>query len=187
MLKALQCFDTMTPLFFYYLFNESQAATILEEFQKTLINTQLLGSNDMDTSVEATMGVLPSMAFHKLVPKVPGQDTLSFKHISHKAQFAHRVWHPEVKTSKILMIKELVAKAKELGCIEAFWGKHMHVTEVATYDTTTMELKCLAATVNRHTNYQCSMTIELLKGIINVDYATSYCSPEGGVQGEVTL
>ncbi len=31
-LKALQCFDTMTPLVFYYLFNESQAATILEEF-----------------------------------------------------------------------------------------------------------------------------------------------------------
>ncbi len=187
MLKALQCFDTMTPLFFYYLFNESQAATILEEFQKTLINTQLLGSNDMDTSVEATMGVLPSMAFHKLVPKVPGQDTLSFKHISHKAQFAHRVWHPEVKTSKILMIKELVAKAKELGCIEAFWGKHMHVTEVATYDSTATELKHLAGTVNRHTNYQCSLTIELLKGIINVDYATSYCTPEGGVQGEATL
>jgi hypothetical protein len=51
------------------------------------------------------------------------------------------------------MIKKLVAKAKELGCIEAYWGKHMHVTEVATYDTTTMELKCLAATVNRHTNF----------------------------------
>jgi hypothetical protein len=121
------------------------------------------------------------------VPKVPGQDTSSFKHISHKAQFACWAWHLEVKTSKVPIIKELVAKAKELGCIEAFWGKQTHVTQVATYDTTAMELKCLAATVNRHTNYQCSMTIELLKGIFDVDYATSYCSPEGGVQGEVTL
>jgi hypothetical protein len=75
----------MTPLVVYYLFNESQAATILEEFQKILINTQLLCANDMDTSVEATMGALPSMAFRKLVPKIPGQDTSSFKHISHKA------------------------------------------------------------------------------------------------------
>ncbi len=85
-LKALQCFDTMTPLVFYYLFNESQAAIILEEFQKILPNTQLLCIDDMDTSVEATMGALPSMAFRKLVPKIPGQDT-SFKLISHKAQF----------------------------------------------------------------------------------------------------
>jgi hypothetical protein len=187
MLKALQYFDTMTPLVFYYLFNESQVATILEEFQKILTNTQLLCIDDMDTSVEATMGALPSMAFRKLVLKVPGQDTLSFKHISYKAQFAHWGWHLQVETSKVPMIKELIAKARELGCIEAFWGKHTHVTEVATYDTTATELKRLAATVNRHTNYQCSMTIELLKGIINVDYATSYCSPEGGVQGEVTL
>ncbi len=81
----MQYFDTMTPLVVYYLFNESQAATILEEFQKILINTQLLCANDMDTSVEATMGALPSMAFRKLVPKIPGQDTSSFKHISHKA------------------------------------------------------------------------------------------------------
>ncbi len=91
----------------------------------------------MDTSVESTMRALPSMAFHKLVPKVPGQDTLSFKYISHKAQFARQAWHLKVKTLKVPMIKELVAKVKELGCIEAFWG--MHVTEVATYDTTAME------------------------------------------------
>jgi hypothetical protein len=187
MLKALQCFNTMTPLVFYYLFNESQTATILEEFQKILTNMQLLCIDDMDTSVDATMGALPSMAFRKLVPKVPGQDTSSFKHISHKVQLASWAWHIEVKTPKVPMIKELVVKSKKLGCIEAFWGKHTHVTEVAPYDITAMELKRLAATVSCHTNYQCSMTIELLKGIIDVDYATSYCTPEEGVQGEVTL
>jgi hypothetical protein len=122
-----------------YLFNESQVVTILEDFQKILINKQLLCIDDMDTSVEATMGVLPSMAFRKLVPKVPGQDTLSFKHISHKAQFACRSWHLEIETSTGPMIKELVMKAKEFSCIEAFRGKHMHVTKVATYDTTAME------------------------------------------------
>jgi hypothetical protein len=101
------------------------------------------------------------------------------QHISHKAQFVHRAWHLEGETSKVPMIKELVSKAKELGCIEAFWGQHMHVTELATYDTTATELKRLAATVNWHTNYQYSMTIELLKGIIDVDYAISYHAPEG--------
>jgi hypothetical protein len=186
-LKALQCFDTMTPLVFCYLFNESHAATILEEFWKILINTQLLYINNMDTSVEDSMGVLPTMALHKLVPKVVGQDTSSFKHISHKAQFARRAWHLEVKTAKVPMIKELVAKAKELSCIEAFWGKHTHVIKAATYDTMATELKHLTATVNRHTDYQCSMTIELFKGIINVDFATNYQAPEGEVQGEVTL
>jgi hypothetical protein len=96
-------------------------------------------------------------------------------------------WHLEVETLKVPMIKELVVKAKELSCIEAFEGKHTHVTEVAAYDTTATELKRLATTVICHTNYQCSMTIELLKGIIDVDYETSYCMPEGGVQGEVAL
>jgi hypothetical protein len=105
----------MTPLVFYYFFNESQAAIIIEEFWKILINTQLLSIEDMDTSVEATMGVLPSMAFCKMVPKVPGQDILSFKHISHKAQFARRACHLEVKSSKVPMINELVAKAKNLA------------------------------------------------------------------------
>ncbi len=148
--------------------------TTLEEFRKILINTQLHCMDDMNTFVEATMGVLPSMAFWKLVPKVLGQDTLSFKHISHKAQSARMAWHLEVQTLKVPMIKELVAKAKDFGCIEAFWGKHTHFTKVTTYDTTATELNRLAATVNRCTNYQCSMTKELLIGIINVDFATSY-------------
>ncbi len=69
----------MTPLVFYYLFNESQAATILEEFQKFLTNTQLLCINDMDTSVEATMGVLPSMAFRKIGAKSTGAGHLIFQ------------------------------------------------------------------------------------------------------------
>jgi hypothetical protein len=90
----------MTPLVFYYFFNESQAATILKKFQMILINTQLLCIKDMDTSVEVTMGVLPSMAFCKLVPKIPGQDSSSFKHISHKAQFERWAWHLEVETSQ---------------------------------------------------------------------------------------
>jgi hypothetical protein len=51
MLKALQCF-----LVFYYLFNESKPTTILGEFQKIMTNMQLLCIDDMDTSVEATLG-----------------------------------------------------------------------------------------------------------------------------------
>jgi hypothetical protein len=85
------------------------------------------------------------------------------------------------------MIKELLAKVKEFGCIEAFWGKHTHVTEVATYDTTATELIRLATTINCHTIYQCSMTVELLKGVVYVDHATSSHASEGGVQGEVSL
>ena len=188
MVKTLPCFETMSPLVFYYLYNESHPATILEEFKKILLQTQIFCTDDSDLSdATVALGPLPAMAFRKMVPKIPGQDTSSFKHISHKAQYARRAWHLEVEVSAVPTIKELVEKAKHYGCIEAFWGKHTHVTEVATFDTTATDLKRLATTVNRHTNYQCSLTTELLKGIVNVDHTTRYISTDGKVQGDVSL
>ena len=182
MVKSLPCFDTVSPLVFYYLFNETHPATILEEFKKILSHTQDLCSHDMeDMDIDIALGHLPEMSFRKMIPKIPGQDTTSFKHISNRAQFARRAWHLEVEASSADFIKTLVEKAKSYGCFEAFWGKHVHVTEVTTKDTSAVELKRLASTVNRHTNYQCSLTVEILKGVVNVDAPTKLerCLPNG--------
>ena len=176
MIKSLPCFDTVCPLVFYYLYNDTHPTTILEELKKILTHTQELCMNDMEAmdSVEITLNDLPEMTLRKMIPKIPGQDTSTFKHISNRAQFARRAWHLEVEASSAWWIKELVEKAKHFGCFELFWGKHVHVTEVANKDTSAAELKRLASTVNRHTNYQCSLTVELLKGVVNVDAPTKY-------------
>ena len=176
MIKSLPCFDTVCPLVFYYLFNDTHPLTLLVELRKILTHTQELCLNDLETMdcLDATLNDLPEMTLRKMIPKIPGQDTSSFKHISNRAQYARRAWHLEVEASAAEWIKELVEKAKHFGCFEQFWGKHVHVTEVANKDTSAAELKRLAATVNRHTNYQCSLTVELLKGVVNVDAPTKY-------------
>lgn len=111
-------------------------------------------TDDFNVSDEARFNALPAMAFRKMVPRIPGQDTSSFNHLSSHAQFACKAWHLEVEMSEAWWIKELVERAKYYGCIEAFWGKHALVTKIATRDTTAVDLKRLATTVNRHTNYQ---------------------------------
>ena len=175
MVKSLPCFDTVCPLVFYYLFNETHPATLIEEFKRILAHTQALCVDDPDMiDVDISIYELPEMSLRKMIPKIPGQDTTSFKHISNRAQFARRAWHLEVEASSAWWLKELVEKAKDYGCFEAFWGKHVHVTEVTNKDTSAVELKRLATTVNRHTNYQCSLTVEVLKGVVNIDAPTKY-------------
>ena len=173
MVKALPCFDTISPLVFYYLFNDTNPATLVAEFKKILTATQMLCIDESDISnIEILNYALPEMAFRKMIPKIPGQDTSAFKHISTRAQYARRAWHLEVEVSAAWWIKELVEKAKYFGVFEAYWGRHVHVTEITSKDTSAIELKRLASTVNLHTNYQCSLTVEILKGVVNVDAPT---------------
>ena len=176
MIKSLPCFDTVSPLVFYYLFNDTHPDTLREEFKKILTLTQNLCMDDFADMSDASVVLsdLPEMTFRKMIPKIPGQDTSSLKHLSNRAQFARRAWHLELEASSAEWLKELTDKAKHYGCFELFWGKHVHVTEITTKDTSAVELKRLAATVNRHTNYQCSLTVELLKGVVNVDAPTKY-------------
>jgi hypothetical protein len=91
---------------------------------------------------------LPPMVLRKQVPRLSGQDTSDFKWLSAKAQFAGRAWLIKVEDSKAPMLRLLVEKAKQYGCVSNFWGKHAHITEVASYDTMGSKLKCLGKTVN---------------------------------------
>jgi len=49
------------------------------------------------------------------------------------------------------------------------WGKHAHVSEVVNKESTPSEIKRLIKVAQSHTNYQCSMILEEIIGITNLD------------------
>ena len=49
------------------------------------------------------------------------------------------------------------------------WGKHAHISEVVGKDSTPSEIKQLIKVAQTHTNYQCSMLLEDIVGITNLD------------------
>jgi hypothetical protein len=49
------------------------------------------------------------------------------------------------------------------------WGKHAHVSKVVDKSSTPSETKRLIKVSQRHTNYQCSMLLEDVQGITDVD------------------
>jgi len=68
-----------------------------------------------------------------------------------------------------MQIKRLVQLAKDEGCFKKMWGKNVHVSEVVDKDSTPSEIKRLARVAQVHCNYQCSMILEDLVGITNLN------------------
>jgi len=59
--------------------------------------------------------------------------------------------------------------AKENDLVTKMWGKHAHVSEVVDKESTPSEIKRLIKVAQSHTNYQCSMILEDIIGITNLD------------------
>jgi len=58
---------------------------------------------------------------------------------------------------------------KENDLVTKMWGKHAHVSEVVDMESTASEIKRLIKVAQSHTNYQCSVILEDIIGIINLD------------------
>jgi hypothetical protein len=66
-------------------------------------------------------------------------------------------------------IKRLMQFAKENKLVSKMWGKHAHVSKIVDKDLTPSEIKCLARITQVHCNYQCSMSLEDVVGVTNLN------------------
>jgi hypothetical protein len=57
-------------------------------------------------------------------------------------------------------IKHLAQFAKESNLVSEMWGKHAHVSEFVNKDLTPSKIRHLIHVVQVHCNYQCSMILE---------------------------
>ncbi len=170
--KTLCFFDTCTPIAIYFLWNEAQPATLLEEVEPG-------GSNQQ----------LPPMTLRKQIPRIPGQSTENFKHLSQQAQMAHRAWHIEVETQHAQSLIDLITKIKkESNVISEMWGRQVHFTKVADFSTTAGVLKEYVKFAQHHVNFHCSMTCIAVKGISYLDATTQIkCTITGKSKGVLSL
>jgi hypothetical protein len=112
---------------------------------------------------------LPVMEICLQNPKLPGQDPSNYNKLSWRVQANHKVYHVECNRRFATDIKLLAQVAKEVGFVTKMWGKHAHVSKVVDKSSTPSEIKRLIKVSQRHTNYQCSMLLEDVQGITNVD------------------
>jgi hypothetical protein len=112
---------------------------------------------------------LPAIKLRLLTPKLPGQDTLHLSKLSWKAQANRKVFHIECDSRYSAEIKRLTQFAKEHNLVKEMWGKHAHVSKVVDKDLSPSEIRRLMRVSQVHTNYQCSMLLEDLVGIMDLN------------------
>ena len=160
--KALNYFDTCTPIAIYFLWNEGHSETILQELQTILLSV-------IPVEIGGSTPTLPPLALRKNIPRTPGQVTVDFNNLSLQAQMARRAWHIEVETKHSKALVDLVRKAKADNAISEMWGRQVHFSEVADNNTPSAEIKRYVKFSQRHVNFHCSMTCEDIRGITNLD------------------
>ncbi len=112
---------------------------------------------------------LPAMVIRLQNPKLPGQDTSNYSKLSWRVQANQKVYHIECDRRYAADIKRLAQVAKEANMVTKMWGKHAHVSKVIDKNSTPSKIKQPIKVAQRHTNYQCSMLLEDVQGITNLD------------------
>ena len=121
---------------------------------------------------------LPPMNLRIQNALLRGQEVTIFNSLSHIAQLARKSWHLEVDSRHAAKMKALIQCAKTYGCVEEMWGYHAHLSEVTDFSSTPREAKRQVDVAQAHTNYQLSMVIEELSGIVNLDEPQEILDPE---------
>jgi hypothetical protein len=101
-------------------------------------------------------------------PKLPGLDTSNYSKLSWRVQASRKVYHVKWDQRFAVDIKRLAQIAKEANFVTKMWGKHAHVSEVVDKSSTPSKIKRLIKVSQQHINYQCSMLLENVQGIINL-------------------
>jgi hypothetical protein len=102
-------------------------------------------------------------------PKTPWTGHLHFSKLSWKAQANRKVFHVECNSRYSVEIKRLTQFAKEHNLVKDMWRKHAHISKVVDKDSTPSEIRRLMRVSQVHTNYQCSMLLEDLVGIMDLN------------------
>jgi hypothetical protein len=112
---------------------------------------------------------LPALELRLQNPKLPRQDMSHLSKMSWWAQANRKAFHLECDRRFAANIKKLTQLVKEFDLVTKMWGKHTHISEVVDKDSTPSEIKRLIKVAQSHTNYQCSMFLEDIVGITNLD------------------
>ena len=75
-------------------------------------------------------------------------------------------------------MRRLIQYAKELKMARKMWGRHVHVSETVDKASFQSDIKRLVKVAMRHTSYQCSMVLETITGIIDLDGAAAMYDKE---------
>jgi hypothetical protein len=174
-IKELQSFESDTILAFYNIFTTTLKKYLLQEFRAILQEAQSMAQDVEPTDFFWSMedlpsnSILPALELCLQNPKLPGQDMSHFSKMSWRAQANRKAFHLECNRRLAANIKKLTQLAKESNLVTQMWGKHTHISKVVDKDSTSSEIKRLIKVAQLHTNYQCSMLLEDIIGITNLD------------------
>ena len=174
-IKELQSFESDTILAFYNIFTATPKKYILQEFRTILQEAQETAQELDPTEFFWPMAdlpnnsTLPALEIRLQNPKLPGQDTSHFSKMSWRVQSNRKAFHLECDRRYAADIKKLTQMAKENNLVEKMWGKHAHISEVVDKESTPSEIKRLIKVAQSHASYQCSMILEDIIGITNLD------------------
>jgi hypothetical protein len=162
-------------LAFYNIVSSTPKNYLLQEFRSILQEAQTLAQEIEPTNFIWAMedlpsnSTLPAMELCLQNPKLPRQDTTLLNKLSWRAQANWKAFHVECNCQFAADIKKLTQLAKEADLVTKMWGKHAHISEVVDKGSTPSEIKQLIKVAQAHTNYQCSMLLEDIVSITNLD------------------
>ena len=100
--------------------------------------------------------------------------------MSWQAQSNQKAFHLECDRCYAADIKKFTQMVKKNNLVTKMWGKHAHISEVADKESTPSKIKRLIKMAQSHTNYQCSMILEDIIGITNLDATAGIFDDETG-------
>jgi hypothetical protein len=120
---------------------------------------------------------LPIFTLRNQVAKLRGKDVSIFNKLSYRVQNARKSHHLEVASKHAARMKELVQYAKDAGIVEKYWGSHIHVSKVTNASSSLIKAKRQCEVSQSHTNYQVSMVLKAVDGIIVVENSANFLHP----------
>jgi hypothetical protein len=120
---------------------------------------------------------LPEMLLRVLTAKLRGEDLSTFNRLNNRAQFTQKTWHLEVASKHATKMKGLVQMAKDYGIVEQFWVVYAHLSEVTDIKLLAGEAKKQVEMAQKHTNYEVSIMVEELVGVIDPDHPRTILHP----------
>ena len=176
--KELQSLNVDTTHIIYNVITRGNDVDVLtEELQSTLKEVRNEILEEQGTNVNLTP-LVPPFALRSNIPKIDGQNTANLKDLSYEVQNCRRAWHVECESSQAENLKTLISVAKDRGIWEKWWGTHAHISEVLNFKAAPGEVKNMVSYAQHHTNYQASMTSDLLSGITNLEATATIYSSE---------
>ncbi len=175
MVKELQSFKSETILCLFNVFTSTPKQTVLAVLCDILSKAQDLAQEMdpmeffWDAADLTTNSTLSALKLCLSNPNTPGQDTSHYNKLSWRAQANRKVYHVECDHYFATKIKHLPHFAKESNLVSEMWAKHAHVSKVVSKDSTPSKIRCLMRIAQVHCNYQCSMNLEDVIGITDLN------------------